>query len=84
MIQQINNLRQLCSLILDEIYLKIKNIHEKRNKLKKTIDNLPIYLDKMINEYNLLIIKLESFNKYDKNFDYYFEDIKIINKKLFL
>jgi hypothetical protein len=33
MIQQINNLRQLCSLILDEIYLKIKNINEKRNKL---------------------------------------------------
>ena len=57
---------------------------KKETNYKNTIDNLSINLDKMINEYNLLIIKLKSFNKYDKNFDYYFEDIKIINKKLFL
>ncbi len=86
MIQQINDLRQLCSLILDEIYLKIKNIHESsittttETNYKQIIDNLSINLDKMINEYNLLISKLEYFNKYDKNFDYYFEDIKIINE----
>ena len=74
MIQQINNLRELCSLILDEIYLKIKNIHQSsittttETNYKKIIDNLSINLDKMINEYNLLIIKLKYFNKYDKNF----------------
>ena len=33
MIQQINNLRQLCSLILDEIYLKINHQLQQQKKL---------------------------------------------------
>ena len=86
MITQINNLRNLCSLILDEIYSKIKNVHEssistnQETQYKKIVDNISTNIIKMTNEYNILLSKLEGMNKFDNNFDVYFEDIKIINE----
>ena len=85
MIEQINYLRNAINLILQEIFKQIEDVYNEKlseqgeiySTLKTDITN---NLEKLTDEYNDLIVQLKNFNKYDQEFDIYFEDIKVINE----
>ena len=83
MISQINSFRNTLDTIMDEIYLKLSNIYSTELKSDdfQTIKNyISTKFDEIKQDQDYIISQLTLFNKYDENFDIYFEDIKLLNQ----
>ena len=82
MINQINDFRSTLENIKELILNRISDLYKTRttdNTFKSLLDDVESKLTIISEQYNTLLAKLREINKYDINFDIYFEDMKLLD-----
>jgi hypothetical protein len=82
-ITQINNLRNIIESIINEIITKIEVIYKGKiesAEFKAIVEEIKLVFNRINSEQQDILEKLKEFNKFDVNFDIYFEDIIKLNE----
>ncbi len=78
----ISKIRSTLENIKELILNRISDLYKTRttdNTFKSLLDDVESKLTTISEQYNTLLAKLREINKYDTNFDIYFEDMKLLD-----
>ena len=82
MIEQISQLRTTLKGIMDKVFSQMSKIYSDKlssNEFNEMVNNIKSKCEEVYREQEEILNEHWAFNKYDLNFDIYFDNIRILN-----